>query len=139
VICTVHELPHYIRSSTPHLLNPPYIYIFSSALHFQTLVTYILVRFEVLTVVMMKIQFSEDTTLYQLVNTYQHFRGAYYLYLQGSCRPAKKLLECTDYEDRDMKTTFSNMSITVDTVSYAIRTESTFFFPQSERPHFAAA
>ena len=75
----VHELPHYIKSSTPHLLNPPYIYIFSSALHFQTLVSYTLVRFEVLTVVMTKIQFSEDTTLCQLIDTYRHFRGACYL------------------------------------------------------------
>jgi hypothetical protein len=38
-----------------------------------------------------------------------------------------------------MTTTFSDMSITVDTVSYASRIKSTFFFPQSERPHFAAA
>jgi len=48
-------------------------------------------------------------------------------------------LGCTVYEDRDMTTTFSDMSITVDTVTYASRIESTFFFPQSERTHFAAA
>ena len=138
-ILRVAVCPSYIWDARFLKVNPPYTYIFSSALHFQTLVSYSLGRFEVLTTVMTKIQYPEETTLYQLVNTNWHFRGACYLHLQGSSRLAKNLLGCTNYEDRDATTTFSDMSISVDTVSHVSRIESTFFFPQSERPHFAAA